>query len=215
MDSQQHGDAVGNAKNAERNIIAAATQHPELTSTPWFIDTAVPHTPILLAEASDSAFATRFRQAMSNSDHCHFPRVNYPTEDQLLALSDATCVWPSPAQARLLVNAALKCLGRWYHIVRNSVILEELEQSLQYPRSMGCLLQSKFWALFAIGKTYSLRTSATTGNFPGLEYFAKATKVLRVISERPTVEMVETWLLLVYHPSGHDCIYSHTLTPPK
>jgi hypothetical protein len=95
------------------------------------------------------------------------------------------------------VNAALKCLGRWHHIVRSSVILEELEKILQHPRAVGCQIQSKFWALFAIGKTYSTRTSATPGAFPGLEYFAKATKILRVISERPTVEMVETCLLLV------------------
>lgn len=158
---------------------------------------AVPHTPILLSEASDSAFATRFRQAMSSSDHCHFPRVSYPSEDQIRVLGDAACAWPSPPQARLLVNAALKCLGRWHHIVRSSVILEELEKILQYPGAVGFLTQSKFWALFAIGKTYSTRTSATPGCFPGLEYFAKATKILRINSERPTVEMVETCLLLV------------------
>lgn len=174
---------------------------------------AVPHTPILLAEASDSAFATRFRQAMSSSDHGHFPRVNYPTEEWLLAMSDAACAWPNPPQARLLVNAALRCLGRWHHIVRKSVILEELEKTLQQPKSVGCLLQSKFWALFAIGKTYSTRTSATSGTFPGLEYFAKATKILRIISERPTVEMVETWLLLVQHPLNYRCSRTHTLTP--
>lgn len=202
----QSRDAVETAKGVECNTAAPLIQGPELASTPWFISMADPHTPILLAEASDSAFATRFRQAMSDSEHSHLPRVHYPPEDQLLALSDSPCTWPSPPQARLLVNAAIKCLGRWHHIVRRSVILEELEQSLQYPRSMGCLLQSKFWVLFAIGKMYSTRTSAAPKSFPGLEYFGKATKVLRIISERPTVEMVETWLLLVCRLYGCSCI---------
>ncbi|OPB43524.1 Zn2Cys6 transcription factor [Trichoderma guizhouense] len=195
----QHLSGEGTEKITEETVAVPSTQAPELTSTPWFIDMAVPHTPILLSEASDSAFATRFRQAMSSSEHCHFPRVSYPAEDQILVLSDTACEWPSPPQARLLVNAALKCLGRWHHIVRSSVIFEELEKLLQGPRAVGFLTQSKFWALFAIGKTYSTRTSATPGAFPGLEYFAKASKVLRVISERPTVEMVETCLLLSYY----------------
>ncbi|KAL7959009.1 fungal-specific transcription factor domain-containing protein [Trichoderma compactum] len=129
----------------------------------------------------------------------HFPRVSYPAEDQIPVLGDASCEWPSPPQARLLVNAALKCLGRLHHIVRSSVIFEELEKLFRDPRAVGFLIQSKFWALFAIGKTYSTRTSAAPGASPGLEYFAKATKVLRVISERPTVEMVETCLLLSYY----------------
>lgn len=202
----QSRDAVETAKGVERHTTVPSIQGPELASTPWFINMADPQTPILLAEASDSAFATRFRQAMSDSEHNHLPRVNYPPEDQLLALSDSTCAWPSPPQARLLVNAAIKCVGRWHHIVRRSVTLEELEQSLQYPTSMGCHLQSKFWALFAIGKMYSTRMSAAPKSFPGLEYFGKATKVLRVISERPTVEMVETWLLLVCHLHGCSCI---------
>ncbi|KAK5992150.1 putative transcriptional regulatory C3C7.04-like protein [Cladobotryum mycophilum] len=171
----------------------------ELASTPWFINTAVPHTPILVAEASDSAFATRFRQAMSDSDHSHIPRVNYPSEEELMTLSETVSEWPTPAQARLLVSAALKCLGRWHHIVRSSVILDELERNLPYPKFMGCLLKSKFLALFAIGKMYSTRTSAAPNKFPGLDYFAKATKVLRAVSERPTVEMVETWLLLSFY----------------
>ncbi|EHK23137.1 uncharacterized protein TRIVIDRAFT_2224, partial [Trichoderma virens Gv29-8] len=186
-------------QGADLQAAASPIQDPDVASTPWFIDMAVPHTPILLSEASDSAFATRFRQAMSDSEHSHLPRVNFPADDQLLALSDAACAWPSPPQARLLVNAALRCLGRWHHIVCRSTVLEELERSLQNPESMGVLLQSKLWVLFAIGKMYSTRTYATCKSFPGLEYFAKSTKVLRVISERPTVEMVETWLLLSYY----------------
>lgn len=175
----------------------SSPQSPQLASAPWFINIniAVPHTPILIAEASDSAFATRFRQAMSSPEHSHLPRVSYASENLLSALSDAACAWPSPPLARLLIKAALACLGSWCHVVRGSVVLEEFEQSLGQAQSMGALRQNKFWALFAIGKMYTARTSSET--FPGLEYFAKASRVLSIMSERPIIEMVETWLLLV------------------
>lgn len=198
----RHKNTVEIRHSADLPDAASSIDIPETAATPWFIDMAVPHTPILLSEASDAAFATRFRQAMSDSEHNHLPRVNFPADDHLLVLGDAACAWPSPSAARLLINAALKCLGRWHHIVCRSAVLEELERSLQHPRSIGFLLQSKLWVLFAIGKMYSTRTSAACKTFPGLEYFAKATKILRVISERPTIEMVETWLLLVCKPTN-------------
>lgn len=134
---------------------------------------------------------------MSSPEHSHLPRVSYASENLLSALSDAACAWPSPPLARLLIKAALTCLGSWCHIVRQSVVLEEFEQSLGHTQLMGALQQSKFWALFAIGKMYSARTSAASETFPGLHYFAKASRVLSIMSERPTIEMVETWLLLV------------------
>ncbi|KAJ5245085.1 hypothetical protein N7489_005181 [Penicillium chrysogenum] len=67
----------------------ALPNDPVLTGAPWFVNADALHTPILVAEASDSAFATRFRQAMSNGQHGHLPRVNFPSDEQLLALSDA------------------------------------------------------------------------------------------------------------------------------
>lgn len=190
-------DGANTEKVAEAPTTDLQTQVPEVTSSPWFVDIAVPHTPILIAEASDSAFATRFRQAMSASEQNHFPRVNYPAEDQLRALRSRNCEWPSLPQARLLVNAALRGLGYWHHLVRRSVILQELEQTARRPDALGSLHASRLWALFAIGQMYSTRTSASSGDFPGLRYFTKATRILDDISERPTIEMVETGLLLV------------------
>lgn len=60
---------------------------------------------------------------------------------------------------------------------------------------------SKRWVLSAIGKMCST-TSAACKISLGLEYFAKASKTLRVISERPTIEMVETWHLLGCQPTN-------------
>ncbi|KAG9500511.1 hypothetical protein J7337_008991 [Fusarium musae] len=121
-----------------------------LEERPWFFDMNVLHTPVLIGEASDAAFATRFRQAISEPGHSHIPRVNYAPDERLLALSDQDCPWPIPSRARLLVNVALK-------------------------------------------------TAAKDRNFPGMAYFARATRILRIISERPRIDAIEIRLLLSFY----------------
>ncbi|KAL4811618.1 fungal-specific transcription factor domain-containing protein [Aspergillus spinulosporus] len=167
------------------------TNGPVLTEASWFVHSDALHTPILVAEASDSAFASRFRQAMAQSRHDHLPRVNFPSDEQLLAWSEIECPWPTPARARLLVQAALNGLGRCYHIVRRSSTLQELDNV-----PLGILSKSKLWALFAIGEMYTTRNSGPDKGFPGIRYFCKATNILRIVSERPSVDMVEIQLLL-------------------
>jgi hypothetical protein len=47
--------------------------------------------------------------------------------------------------------------------------------------------------------------------FPGIKYFAKAMRVLSIVSERPNIEMVEIWLLLVRNflsrEGPYSCLY--------
>ncbi|KAK2774662.1 C6 transcription factor [Colletotrichum kahawae] len=185
------------AKEAIDNGIAVPA--PSLDQRPWFFDMNIPHTPILIGEASDAAFATRFRQAIATGDHSHIPRVNYATDERLLALSDVDCPWPSPARARFLVGVALRYVSRCYHIIRNSLILDGLEQTLQNPSESDTLLKSKLWALFAIGAMYSTRSATSERDFPGMGYFARATRVLRIVSERPRIDVVELRLLLSFY----------------
>ncbi|KAL4959396.1 Zn(II)2Cys6 transcription factor [Aspergillus stella-maris] len=173
-----------------------ATRGNVLSDAPWFVNADSLHTPILVAEASDSAFATRFRQAMSDDHHGHLPRVDFPGDEQLLALSDVECAWPSPARARLLVGAAVNGLGRCYHIVRRSSTLRELETTIQSNSSPSLLTKSKLWGLFAIGEIYATRSAIGEKAFPGLRYFCKAIGILRIVSERPSVEMIEVQLVL-------------------
>ncbi|KAL4931483.1 Zn(II)2Cys6 transcription factor [Aspergillus undulatus] len=173
----------------------AAAKPAALSDAPWFVNADALHTPILVAEASDSAFATRFRQAMSDGHHGHLPRVDFPGDEQLLALSDTVCKWPSPALARLLVQAALNGLGRCYHVVRRSSTLRDLENSIQNGPSLGLLSKTKLWALFAIGEVYATRTAAAGKEFPGLHYYCKTMNILRIMSERPSLELVEIHLL--------------------
>ncbi|KAJ0368243.1 hypothetical protein COL26b_010893 [Colletotrichum chrysophilum] len=185
------------AKDIVDNGIAVPA--PSLDQRPWFFDMNIPHTPILIGEASDAAFATRFRQAIATGDHSHIPRVNYATDERLLALSDVDCPWPSPARARFLVGVALRYVSRCYHIIRKSLILDGLEQTLQNPSESDTLLKSKLWALFAIGAMYSTRSATSERDFPGMGYFARATRVLRIVSERPRIDVVELRLLLSFY----------------
>lgn len=178
----------------------ALEKAPVLAEAPWFVNADALQTPILVAEASDSAFATRFRQAMSSAQHGHLPRVNFPSDEQLLALSDTPCPWPTPARARLLVRAAVNGLGRCYHIVRRSSILQEVESAMHNRSQIALVMKSKLWVAFAIGEMYTTRMSASERAFPGLHYFCKATNVTRMVSERPSVDMVEIQLLLVCSP---------------
>ncbi|KAL3456623.1 fungal-specific transcription factor domain-containing protein [Aspergillus heterothallicus] len=172
---------------------------PVLSETPWFVNTDTTHTPILVAEASDSAFATRFRQVLSNAQHGHLPRVHFPSDENLLELSDAECAWPSPARARLLVRIAIKCLGRCYHIVRPSLVLEDLECAIQNPSAIGFAAKSRLWAILAIGEMYATKCPVQGEAFPGILYFAKAMRITRIVSERPTRDMVENLLLLSFY----------------
>jgi proline utilization trans-activator len=147
---------------------------------------------------------------MSNAQHGHLPRVNFPSDEHLLALSDAECSWPTPARAHLLVRAAVNGIGRCYHIIRRSSISQELERAIQNHSQTGLLSKSKLWAVFAIGEIYTTRHSTLERGFPGLHYFCKAMNILRIVSERPSVDMVEIQLLLVCSSS----LYVARLTDP-
>lgn len=156
----------------------------------------VPHAPILVAESSDSAFATRLRQVVSNVRQNHLPRVDFVNDETISTLSDTVCAWPSPARARFLLDTTLKRLGRYNHILLRSTVFEELEQHIRSPDSTSLLTKSRLWAAFAIGELYATRISVSSGSLPGLNYFAKATKFLQIIPERPVIGMIEVNLLL-------------------
>lgn len=172
-------------------------REPASMRVPWFVSMNVPHAPILIAESSDAAFATRFRQVISKVQQNHLPRVDFVDDETILTLAEADCAWPSPARARFLLDTTLKRLGRSYHILLRSTVFEELERHIKSPTSTSLLTRSRLWAAFAIGELYATRMSVSSGSFPGLNYFAKATKILQVIPERPVIGMIEVNLLLV------------------
>ncbi|KAF2189095.1 hypothetical protein K469DRAFT_737342 [Zopfia rhizophila CBS 207.26] len=184
--------------------------NPLLDERPWFFPMSSLGTPIYIGEAADAAFATRFRQALSGASHKHIPRTQFVSDERLMLLSNSSFPWLSPTRARFLVKVALQTVCRYYHVVRQSVVLESLENAIQ--NSTGCdrLSISRLWALFALGEVYSAR-SAHAESFPGLAYFAQATKGLPVPSERPKIESIETLLLFSLYSfalNRRHCAYS-------
>lgn len=53
------------------------------------------------------------------------------------------------------------------------------------------------WALFAIGELRSSKCLSAGDSLPGVAYFAAASDAVRMINERPQLDVIETVLLLV------------------
>ncbi|KAK6086217.1 fungal specific transcription factor domain-containing protein [Seiridium cupressi] len=168
-------------------------RNPLFGDRPWFHDT--PGAPILIGEAADAAFATRFCQTLSDGSVKHIQRISFPTDNTLLTLGAAACPLPTRGKARFLLKAAIGIVSQYYHIVLRSVVLGHLERFLHQPSGFDILLGSKMWALLALGELYTAR-SGDMDNFPGLAYFAQANRALQMIQERPSLDSIEVLLLL-------------------
>ncbi|KAI0414480.1 fungal-specific transcription factor [Xylaria grammica] len=164
----------------------------------WFDNGNVFQTPVLISEAADAAFATRFRQVISKPqapEPVHLLRVNYANNEALMALKESNVEWPSLARSRFLIEAAAKYLNRYHYIIHRSSVLEGLSRSFLEPRRGESVLHCKYLVLFAIGELCTTRTPVTQ-SYPGMFYFAQASKILGSLDERPGTDSIETLLLL-------------------
>ncbi|CCF35893.1 fungal specific transcription factor [Colletotrichum higginsianum] len=218
------GDATVAAQNTHTGNNRATTPSPgrggddgeeaasaTLEVRPWFINANVFRTPILIGEVADAAFSTRFRQVISDPfapQPKHMLRVNYAPDTELMSLVKSDVAWPTPSRSRFLVEVALKYVSRRYHVVRRSLIMENLEQSIHNPSWGDLMLRSKLWALFAIGELYSTRSIPSEKDFPGMAYFAKASRILGVLDERPGTDSIEIMLLLSFYSLALNRRYS-------
>lgn len=187
-----HSTESGSVEPADGPI-----HNPVFDDRPWFHDT--PGAPLLIGEAADAAFATRFCQALSTGPFDHIQRTSFPSDNTLLSLGVSACPLPSPGKARFLLKAAIKIVCDRHHIVMKSVVLAQLEKFLQQPTGFDVVISSKMWALLALGELYTARSSSGSGesNFPGLAYFAQANRARHVPQERPSLDSIEVHLLLV------------------
>ena len=165
--------------------------------------------PIHICEAADAAFATRFRQTLSGAPVDHIPRIDYAMDRDLLMLSESDCTWPSPARSRFLLETSFRAVCQCYHIVRRSIARRDLDLALRGGVSHDSFTTCRLWALFALGLLHSTKipSEAEGHRFPGLAYFAQASRLLRYLSERPGIEYMEVLLLLV----GYASCSSHTV----
>ncbi|KIL88264.1 transcriptional regulatory protein [Fusarium avenaceum] len=171
-----------------------------LEESDWFTHTRSSDTPIWIGEISDAAFATRFRQFASASQiPNHIPRTQFTSEDTLRDLAATTPIWLPSAQSRFLVETSLEFLRQNYHIVRRSEVLSALDSIPFGQPSLGppSTIVAKIWVLFAIGELRSRRCLSSNNRLPGMKYFAIASETIRLINERPQLDMIETILLLV------------------
>ncbi|KAK2022924.1 hypothetical protein LX32DRAFT_173903 [Colletotrichum zoysiae] len=181
---------------------AAAAASAALEVKPWFIDANVFRTPILIGEVADAAFSTRIRQVISDPlspQPRHMLRVNYAPDAELMSLVKSDIAWPTPSRSRFLVEVALRYVSRRHHVVRRSLVMENLEQSIHNPSWGDLVLRSRLWALFAIGELYSTRSIPSEKEFPGMAYFARASRILGVLDERPGTDSIEIMLLLSFY----------------
>lgn len=66
----------------------------------------------------------------------------------------------------------------------------------------------KFFALFAFGQAYSIRSEPSLGlRVPGTAYFAKAMSLVQILPERTSITHLETLLTLVSVVIKHLCLF--------
>ncbi|EXL98001.1 hypothetical protein FOIG_09559 [Fusarium odoratissimum NRRL 54006] len=193
---QSTDDAAENEAQLDSPSTSEPSHNPVLDEKPWFLSTRSSEIPILIGEVADAAFATRFRQLLTDQALNHTLRTSYPDNSQIAELAQAECPFVNATHARFLVRGALKTLDGSFHIVRKSRISELLEQHLQTPHTFNAVSRCKITTLLALGELYSSFCQAQGTSTPGLAFFSHASKMHDLLQERPSVDTVEVSLLL-------------------
>lgn len=184
-------------------------QNPLFKERPWFHNVSSLDMPIHIGEATDAAFATRFRQTLGTVCTSHLPRTSYSADIPSPTLAESQYRWPSPARARFLVKVAVSTVCRYYHIVRKSAIRESLEIAIKNEGRGDRFAISRLLALFALGEVYSARIAGQGASFPGLTYFLQAKSKLDIPAERPQSGSIEIMLLFVSILAIISCVYTY------
>lgn len=167
----------------------------------WFqpYDPSAP--PIHIAEAACTAFATRLRQVLTkDTNTSHITRTQYTSETTLMRLRNPALQWPSLAQARLLIQVVFNQVIRVYHLVLRKSTMDELEDAYRRSNFDDPILTCKFFALFALGEVYSVRSNSNAEcGVPGASFYANAMMLIPILPERPSLAHIESLLLLVSH----------------
>ncbi|KAJ5504531.1 Major facilitator superfamily domain general substrate transporter [Penicillium fimorum] len=173
-------------------------QNPLIGDRAWFHRYDPSSPPIYIGEAACSAFATRFRRFLSgNSAMPHITRTQYEREEAITAANEADIQWPSLHHARLLVRIAIHQIGHLYHLMMRKSTLDKLEEIYQTQNFDCTANKCKFFALFAFGQAYSIRSEPNSGSrVPGTSYFARSMGLVQMLPERTSVTHLETLLLL-------------------
>ncbi|KAJ5101571.1 Major facilitator superfamily domain general substrate transporter [Penicillium alfredii] len=177
---------------------ATSIQNPLIDDRAWFHRYDPSSPPIYVGEAACSAFATRFRRFLTgNSATAHITRTQWEREETIAEANDADVQWPSLHHARLLVRVAIHQIGHLYHLMMRKSTLDKLDEIYKTADFDCTVNKCKFFALFAFGQVYSIRSEPSSGSrVPGTSYFARAMSLVQILPERTSVTHLETLLLL-------------------
>lgn len=195
-DNDRETSSQTETSNSDRN----SAINPLVEAEAWFVpyETA----PLYVGEAACTAFASRFRQFLLNTEaETHIPRTQYIKDVQVYAAYQNDEQWPSRPHAFLLLETALATVGRCYHLGSSSALRESLENAYRNLHLVDQLSKCKLFAMFALGEMYNTKPLVEQpGIVPGLSYFAKATHLLRLLPERATLDHVVCLVLFVSQP---------------
>ncbi|KAL2067518.1 hypothetical protein VTL71DRAFT_1943 [Oculimacula yallundae] len=172
-------------------------RNPIVGEQAWFQQHDPIGAPIYLGEAACTAFATRLRRFLTgNAAAVHIPRTQYMSEEALSELSTQNVEWPSFTHATLLLKVAFHQAGRVYHMMCRKSTFEALKDTYETRNFDSPVNKCKFFTLFALGEVYSTRSYSSTGQVPGVNYYAKSLALIQILPERPTITHIENLLLL-------------------
>ncbi|KAJ6036337.1 fungal-specific transcription factor domain-containing protein [Penicillium herquei] len=209
QDSQQlHAGKDERVREIIRETITGPSNHASSTQPSdsveddaWFQTQDSSNLPLYINEAACIAFSTQLCQCLRPTDPLamHIPRRNYTDEETLASLNQVDTHWPGYARAQLLVRTALGHINPGFHLVRRKEALDGLRNVYEKCNFNNSITKCKYFALFAIGQGYSAgQSSASPSVVPGTEYFARASYLIQIIPERPSMAHIESLLLLAY-----------------
>lgn len=180
-------DVVGNL---------ADYRNPLINERPWFAPGLL-RTPIHVGEAAEAGFATRLRQAIAGSSECHILRTHFMDDMTLRNVELESFQLPGSAHAGFLINVAFNTVLRTYPVVRRSSLVGFENLLTSGPNQGQNVHLCRLYALLALAEAYAAHNSPHAAAFPGAALFARALAIISQPSERPQIEQVETYLLLV------------------
>ena len=155
--------------------------------------------PTYVGEAACTTFGGRLRQFLIGEDSPAMPRrPKYYKHSRMLRASRTDCQLPNRSDAQLLVRVVLRFIGADYHLLRKKSFLERLDETYRLDVLNDPIWLCRLFTVFALGEIYTVRSSKPKG-VPGSSFFLKALEYFQDLYEEPTVEYIETLILLVSH----------------
>jgi len=155
--------------------------------------------PTYVGEAACTTFGGRLRQFLIGEDSPAISRrPKYFKHSKMLRASRTDCQLPNRSDAQLLVRVVLRFIGPDYHLLRKKSFLERLDETYKLDVLNDPIWLCRLFTVFALGEIYTIRSSKPKGNgVPGTSFFLKALEYFQDLYEEPTVEYIETLVLLV------------------